>query len=217
MADNYLERKFEELASLKRKKPHTIGKGVSLNSLLLKNRSYRGYDPKYQTSREELIEIIGVNSLTPSARNRQILRFLPLCGGEAEEITPLIKMGGALPELHLPLKGSEPNSYIIICSIIPEDKWVWVDLGISVQSMLLKSVDMGLNGLCIGSFNREKVAEIVKAHSDRELYPLLILAIGKGTEHIQILPIEEVQNHNYFRENNIHYVPKLKKGTLIID
>lgn len=216
MADNYLERKFEELASRAHKRPHPIGRGVSLNSLLLKNRSYRGYNPEYRVSKEELTEIINVNSLTPSTRNQQILRFLPLCGGEAEEITPLVKMGGALPELHLPVKGSEPNSYIIVCSIVPEDKWVWVDLGISVQSMLLKSVDMGLNGLCIGSFNREKVAEIVKAHSDKELYPLLVLAIGKGAEHIQILPIHESDNHNYFRENNIHYVPKLKKEELCL-
>jgi Nitroreductase family. len=112
----------------------------------------------------------------------------------------------------LPFKGTEPNAYIIVCSTVPENKWVDIDLGISSQSMLLKAVEIGLNGICIGAFNKN---EIVKQFN-LKLEPILIIAIGKGLEKIQILPISQEDNINYFRENGIHYVPKIKIDNLII-
>ena len=222
MADNYLEKKFEELA--------TRGKGRkasgnrnggrssthphrSLDSLLLKNRSCRGYDTKYIVSQEELETIIAANCRIPSAKNQQMLRYKPVTGKEAETVTRNIKLAGALPELHLPFPGTEPNAYIIVCSIAPEQgKWIWTDLGISAQSMLLKATDMGLNGLCIGAFNQEEIKKLIRR---TDCTPLLLVAIGKSIEHIQLLPIDENENHNYFRENGVHYVPKVRN--LIID
>lgn len=212
MADNYLEKKFEEYQEKKLVK-HKINKShIALDSLLLKNRSYRGYDKSYIVKREELIEIVKVNNKIPSARNQQVLRFKLALGEDADFITKNIKLGGALPELHLPFKGTEPNAYIIVCSTVPENKWVDIDLGISSQSMLLKAVEIGLNGICIGAFNKN---EIVKQFN-LKLEPILIIAIGKGLEKIQILPISQEDNINYFRENGIHYVPKIKIDNLII-
>jgi len=53
MADNYLEKKFEEYRSNKGAAPkHKAAAAPSLDSLLLKNRSYRGYDPSYVVSKE---------------------------------------------------------------------------------------------------------------------------------------------------------------------
>ena len=64
-------------------------------------------------------------------------------------------MGGALPELHLPLPGTEPNAFIVICTAAEPDDELYIDLGISAQSMLLQAVEIGLNGLCIRAFDRE--------------------------------------------------------------
>ena len=56
MADNYLEKKFEEFHSGKggSRSKSTAANNPSLNSLLLKNRSYRGFDSSRQVSIEEL-------------------------------------------------------------------------------------------------------------------------------------------------------------------
>lgn len=216
MADNYLEKRYEEVfgnGSSKRTKKSS-GKAVNLNSLLLKNRSYRGYDQSYVVTKEELMEIVEVNTKIPSGRNQQVLRFkLVTKDSGADFVTAHTKLGGALPQLHLPFEGTAPEAYIIICSTKEEDKWVDMDLGISAQSMLLKAVEMGLRGICIGAFNKNAIKE----HFGLKYEPLLIVAIGKGAEFIQLLPIKEGENHAYYREEGIHFVPKVVIEDLVLE
>lgn len=220
MADNYLEKKMEEHKALPDRKSFKAAKksraegALPLDSLLLRNRSCRGYDSNYIVSKEELLKIVEVNTKIASARNQQVLRFRLVYGTEAKEVTKAIKLGGALPELNLPLPGTEPNAYIIICTQEPKGKWVDIDLGISAQSMLLKAVDLGLNGICIAAFNKEKISALV--NSGRQMEPLLILAIGKSIERFQLLPIGQEDEHNYFRKNGVHFVPKVRIEDLLI-
>lgn len=220
MADNYLEKKMEEHRALPDRKSFKAAKksraegALPLDSLLLRNRSCRGYDSTYIVSKEELLKIVEVNTKIASARNQQVLRFRLVYGTEAKEVTKAIKLGGALPELNLPLPGTEPNAYIIICTQEPKGKWVDIDLGISAQSMLLKAVDLGLNGICIAAFNKEKICALV--NGGREMEPLLILAIGKSIERFQLLPIGEDDEHNYFRKNGVHFIPKVRIEDLLI-
>ena len=220
MADNYLEKKMEEHKALPDRKSFKAAKksraegALPLDSLLLRNRSCRGYDSNYIVSKEELLKIVEVNTKIASARNQQVLRFRLVYGTEAKEVTKAIKLGGALPEINLPLPGTEPNAYIIICTEEPKGKWVDIDLGISAQSMLLKAVDLGLNGICIAAFNKEKISALV--NSGRQMEPLLILAIGKSIERFQLLPIGQEDEHNYFRKNGVHFVPKVRIEDLLI-
>lgn len=212
MADNYLESKFDELHKAKRQ---TVIRqvGQSLDTLLLKNRSYRGYDHQQKVSIETLKTIVGVNNKIPSARNQQVLRFkLVNAENGAASVLENIKMGGALPELHLPFEGTEPEAFIIVCSNIPENKMVDIDAGISVQSMLLKAVELGLRGLIIGAFNKEKITQALQLPYE----PLLILAIGKGNENIRLTEISEDEDHRYYRKDGTHYVPKVRMEDLII-
>lgn len=208
MADNYLEKKFEEYRSAAPRKKTP----ASLSTLLRRNRSYRGYDPGVVVTEAQLRRIVEVNTRIPSGRNQQVLRFRLLTrdGGSAK-MQGLYKLGGALPELGLPLPGTEAEAFIIICTNGPEDKWVHMDVGISAQSMLLKATEMGLGGICIGAFNKEEV----KKAFDLEYEPLLILAIGKPAEKIEIVPIHTNEPHAYYRRDGIHYVPKVVLDDLI--
>ncbi|MFA7116593.1 MAG: nitroreductase family protein [Bacteroidales bacterium] len=223
MADDYLGKKFEDfnakkavLSSIKKHKKTGIN---SLDSLILKNRSYRGYDEKYIVSKDELLEIVGVNSRIPSAKNQQVLRFKIVTSNEKEKVLRNIKLGSALPELHLPLKGTAPNAFIIICSSIKEDKWVNMDIGIASQTMLLKATDLGLNGICIGSFNKQEII----TNFNLKLEPQLVIAIGKGIEKIQFIKlIKQVDSnlpdtsHNYYIKDSIHFVPKFGIEDLLL-
>lgn len=211
MADNYLEKKMEEYRS--RSVASKSASAVPLNRLLLLNRSYRGYDQRRVVSEEELRRIVSVNTRLGSARNQQCLRFRMVTADEAHKVLPHIKLGGALPELHLPIEGTEPQAFIIICSTIEENKWVDIDLGISVQSMMLKATEMGLNGICIGAFNAQAITETFAL----PYAPLLIVAIGKGAEQIQLTEIAEGDSHTYYRKEGTHYVPKVKLDDLLMN
>ena len=213
MADNYLENRYDELFGSGRKKTVVKHVGQSIDTLLKKNRSYRGYDKKTLVTQEQLRKIVAVNPLLPSGRNQQALRFkLVTHDTGAEKVLANIKLGGALPELHLPFEGTEPEAFIIICSTVPENKILDIDLGISAQSMLLKAVEMGLNGIMIGAYNKENI----KKEFDLPYEPVLIVAIGKGTENIRLVEINEDESHKYYRQDGVHFVPKVKLEQLIL-
>lgn len=211
MADNYLEKRYEEVFGAGKTKVKRVGH--TLDELLIKNRSQRGYVKDYVVKCEELERIVGVCSKIPSARNQQVLRFrLVTKETGADKVLENIKMGAALPELHLPFPGTEPEAFIIVMSIAEENRMVDVDLGMALQSMLLKAVEMGLNGLVIGAFNPAKVEEELEL----PYKPLMIVAIGKGAERIELTPISPEGSHAYYRKDGVHYVPKVMAKDLIV-
>ena len=208
MADNYLEKRMEDF----RNQTPARRRVATLGRLLLRNRSYRGYDSKFVVRDDQLRSIIETATLCPSARNQQVLRFRPVLGEEATTVLRHIRLGGALPELHLPFVGTEPNAFIVICSTVEESKYVDIDLGIVAQSMLLQAVEIGLGGICIGAFDREPIKEALGL----SLEPLLVLAIGRPNEHIELVECREGDSLTYYREEDIHYVPKIAINDLIL-
>lgn len=209
MADNYLENKFEEFKN----RPAAKKRTASLGTLLRQNRSYRGYDKTCVVTQAQLRRIAEVCTKVPSGRNQQVLRFKLLTRDSgSEKMQGLYKLGGALPELHLPFPGTEPEAFIIICSAVEPDKWVHMDVGIFAQSMLLKAVELGLGGICIGAFNKAAVQEAFALPCE----PVLVLAIGKPAEHIELVPVRAGEPLKYYRENGIHYVPKIVVDDLLL-
>lgn len=208
MADNYLEKRMEDY---KEQQPR-VKRVASLRRLLQHNRSYRGYDASFRVREDQLRRIIEVAALCPSARNEQVLRFRPVLSDEATRVLPHIRLGGALPELHLPFPGTEPNAFVVICSTVEESKYVDIDLGIVAQSMLLQAVELGLGGICIGAFDHKELREVLNLKYE----PLLVLAIGRPAEKIVLKECREGDSLTYYREGGTHYVPKIMIEDLII-
>ena len=209
MADNYLEKRMEQYRS---NQAISSSKKDGLASLLIKNRSTRGYDASYMVRVDQLRRIVGVNCKVASARNRQILRFRLVTADEAQKVLPFIRMGAGLKELQLPIEGTEPNAFIVVCSTIEPRNSTFVDLGISAQSMLLQAVEMGLNGLCIMDFDADRLVDSLQL----PYKPLLVIAVGKSAERIKLVDINEGDDHSYYREGDVHYVPKVVLEDLII-
>ncbi len=211
MADNYLEKRYDEVFGSGKTRVKRVGN--PLDTLLTKNRSCRGYKKSFVVTDEMLRRIVGVCTKVPSARNQQVLRFRLVTQGEqSAALLQQVKMGAALPELHLPTPGSEPEAFIVVCSTVEPNPMVYIDLGIAAQSMLLKAVEMGLNGLIIEAYNREAVKELLQLPYE----PVMVIAIGKSDETFRLLPIAAAEPHNYYREAGVHVVPKVKLEDLII-
>ncbi len=210
MADNYLEKRYDEVFGTKKV---TKRVGHTLDELLTKNRSTRGYKKEYVVKRQELEQIVSVNTKLGSGCNRQVLRFrLVTQGEESQKVLENIKMGAALPELHLPFPGTEPEAFIIVCSLNGDDKLALIDLGMSLEAMSLRAVEMGLNTLIVGAFNKAKLKEAFNLPCD----PVAVLCVGKGAERFELVPINESDPHAYYRRDGIHYIPKVKLEDLII-
>ena len=209
MADNYLEKRFEEFRNPEKK---VVRKGgPSLDSLLLRNRSTRGFSHGRKVSEEELRKIVEVNTRIASSKNQQALRFKIVCDADgAALINAHIKIGALWPGL--PLPGTEPQAFIVVYGTHAEDASLDIDLGISLQSMSLKAVEMGLNCLMIRAFNREAMLSFPGTDG---LVPLAVLAVGKSAERIFLVPRAE-GSQDYYRQEGIHYVPKLPLEKILV-
>ena len=210
MADNYLEKRQEEVAHAQKKvvkRNH-----LSLDTLLHRNRSYRGFSAEVPVSLAQLRELVGVVPLVASGMNRQALRFRLVAGEEAGLVHPLVTLGAALPQEHLPHPGMEPQAYVVVCSTVPEDKVVDIDLGIAAQSMLLKATEMGLGGIFILNFRRDALREALRLG----LEPVAVIGLGKPAETVFLVPGASPDALTYYRRDGVHYVPKLSVDQLII-
>ncbi len=191
-----------------------------LKDLVLKNRSYRGYDESVEVTRAQLEEIVDCARFTPFSQNFQSFKYYLSCDKETNaKIQPLTGWARWLQPLKLPHDGKCPTAFIVICydsTIGPGPRRFDKDVGIVAQTMLLAAVEMGLGGIMIGNFSPEQVSAALELPEN--LTPQLIVAIGKPDETVVLTELKENGDINYYRdENDVHYVPKRSLNELLIN
>ena len=145
-------------------------------------------------------------------REKHYARIAPVLGDEAAKVLKHIRLGGALPELHLPFEGTEPNAFVVVCATVEDSHYVSVDLGIVAQTMLLQATEMGLGGICIGAFDHAEIKEALKLSYE----PVLVIAFGRPAENIELVECGANDKLTYYRNGTTHYVPKIRVEDLII-
>ena len=190
-----------------------------LKELVIKNRSYRGFDENYSFTREQLESYIDLTRYTASSVNAQPLKYkivFEKC--EVEALRPLTRWARALPNMVLPHPNMHATAFIIICQdtdISPNLARYQKDIGIVAQTITLAAVEDGLGGCMIGNFTPDEVKETLNLAEN--LTPMLIIALGKPAEEIVIKEIDNGESTKYYRdENDIHYVPKRKLKDILI-
>lgn len=182
-----------------------------LKDLVLKNRSYRGFDESRRVTREELAELVDLTRYTASSVNMQPLKYyLSWEKDQVEQLVARTRWAAALSQLHLPHPGTHPTAFIIICQdldISPNPQTFQRDVGIVAQTILLAATEKGLGGCMIGNFKKEELKSFLQLPSNIE--PQLVVAIGKPAENIVLTSVKEDGKTAYYRdEDGTHYVPK---------
>ena len=231
MADNYLEKRYEEVFGAGAQKKNVAKRiSPSLNTLLVKNRTVRRYRQDFNVTADQLRTIVGVNAEVASAMNRQILRFHIVASdgvaagrdsgtlSEAEAVRRILFREQMLPYA--------PGAFIIVCTSVPEDRYMDIDLGISLQSMALKAVEAGLNCLIKGNIDRDRLRALLETScggpaSGGSLEPLAVLCVGKAAESVFLKPVTAEEagpapELTPYTKDGVHYVPKLRPEDLIV-
>ncbi len=187
--------------------------------LVVKSRSYRGYDESRRISREELMELVDCARFAPSSVNGQPFQYLLVYEKEdVDRLQPLTGWARALPDMKLPHPGKCPAAFIVICQNTewdPNLNRYLRDVGAVAQTMLLAATDMGLGGIMIGNFSPAKVSEAMNL--PETIVPMLVVAFGKPDETIVLKEIETGESIKYYRdEQDVHYVPKRKLKDIVI-
>ena len=191
-----------------------------LKDLIIKNRSYRGYDENYTFKREQLMEYVDGARFCASSINIQPLKyFIAWEKADVDIIQSRIKWARQLPHMTLPHPGMCPTGFIVICqdkNISDNLNRFMKDIGIAAQTILLMAVEDGLGGCMIGNFDAGDIREGLGLPD--HLQPLLVIALGKPAETIILTDVGEDGNTAYYRdENDIHYVPKRSLKDLLIN
>ena len=187
-----------------------------LKDLVQKNRSYRRFYQDVKITQNELIELVDLARLAPSAKNNQPLKYFISNTREVNnEIFETLTWAGYLKDWDGPKEGEKPSAYIIVFL----DKNItdnnYCDHNLAVQNILLGAVEKDFGGCIIAAFNRKKITEIVSPSKNIE--PLLVLALGKPKEEINLYEITPNDDIKYWRDSEqIHQVPKRKLDDIIL-
>lgn len=189
-----------------------------LKNLLIKNRSYRGFEKNTDISKNELLQIVEHVRYCPSSLNRQPFQYAVLWEkNKVESVLKWTKWAGMLPGLELPYPDMKPSAFIIVLQnlLIDENKIRYLrDAGIVAHTILLAATERGFGGCMIGNFNAAKVKEELVLPD--YLVPVLVVAIGKPCEKIKLVDVKGEEDTAYYRDlKGVHYVPKRKLEDII--
>jgi nitroreductase len=184
-----------------------------IDKLIKETRSFRRFTDDRITI-EELEEVIEIARYSGNARNAQCIRYILITENEmCNNIFSHTKWAGYI-EWNPSIEES-PTGYILMLndrSVGTPENFFHFDMGIVSQNIMLKLRDMKYGGCLIGAYNKSKVREILDVSFDYDMG--ILIAIGKPNERVEIIDSED--DIKYFREDGIHYVPKLKKEKLIL-
>jgi nitroreductase len=187
-----------------------------LKDLIKKSRSIRRFYQDEPVSRETLCELVDLARLSPSGANLQSLKyFLSNEPGRNAQIFEHTAWAGYLKDWPGPVEGERPAAYIIVLGDTNISKTFGCDHGIAAQSILLGAAEQGLGGCMIGSVKRQELTQALNIPSQYEI--LLVLALGKPREVVQIEPLGPDGSVRYWRdEQQIHHVPKRALEDILI-
>jgi nitroreductase len=186
-----------------------------LKDLVRSNRSYRRFHQGTVVDIQTLRELVELARLTPSAGNRQPLKYVLSCTPPTNDlIFQHLTWAVYLKNWPGPAEGERPTAYIIILGDKALAATFGYDAGIAAQSILLGAVERGLGGCIIGFVDRERLRCAIELPERLEI--LLVLALGKPAESVVIEPLGADGKIEYWRnEEGIHHVPKRPLDELI--
>ena len=175
-------------------------------NIIEKTRCVRRYQNNYKVNTQDLVGLIDLARLTSSARNIQALKYI-IINDEIHYKT-----------IHKPIKWAtnledwnqsneeKPSAYILILKDKLLEGYPEVDLGISLQTIMIGLSLKGLNGCMLGSIDKESYSKELEL--DDNLEPMVAVSVGKSDETINITTVENNSTNYYRNDKDEHCVPK---------
>ena len=188
-----------------------------IRDLITANRSCRRFDGQAAIGRDTLEELVELARLSPTGANLQPLKFHLSCDAETNaKIFPNLGWAGYLEDWPGPAEGERPTAYVTILGDRNIREGFGCDHGIAAQSIMLGATEKGLRGCMIGSVERKGMRAALQLPEHFDI--LLVLALGKPAEKVEIEPLGPDGDIKYWRDDqDVHHVPKRALNDLIVD
>lgn len=160
MADNYLEKRYAEVFGSSGPSQTPIQR-KSIDKLLRLSRGFVRYDRTY------VVHHLQTEAITAAVQYPGSLQMHTVLKGP--------ESGIVCKQLLFPVRGAEPEAFILVCTEREESPRLFTELGMALQSMLLKAADLGLGGVAFLDFDKEKL----QTELCLQQKVLAVLALGK--------------------------------------
>jgi nitroreductase len=186
-----------------------------IQELVVKNRSYRRFASDTAISEDTLRQLVNLGRLSATGRNLQPLKYMLSCDADKNaRVFATLSWAGYLGGWS-PADNERPTAYIVMLGDKDIATSFSVDEGIAAQSILLGAVEMGLGGCMISSIRRVELAAAMAIPEKYEI--LLVIALGKPVEVVQIEPMGANGSVKYWRDaDKVHHLPKRALDDVII-
>lgn len=187
-----------------------------IKKLVKDSRSIRRFEQSEPMPMEVLLDVVDTARFTPSAANKQPLRYVLCTDPELNsKIFDCLTWAAALPDWPGPAPEQRPAAYIVILEDSSISGTGWMDQGIVAQTMLLASREKGFGGCMLAAVNRRRLAEVLNLQEEYKI--LLVLALGKPAEEVILEEAAPGQNLDYYRdEQDVHHVPKRSLQEMVL-
>ena len=184
--------------------------------LIRDNRSCRRFYQDRAVTLETLKELVNLGRLSASGANLQPLKYILSCDpSKNAEIFSCLAWAGYLKDWPGPEEGERPSAYVVMLGDKGISEDAGCDHGIAAQSILLGAREKGLGGCMLGSINRKALRDILVIPSHLKI--LLVLAIGKPKERVELETVDADGSIRYWRDKDgVHHVPKRKLDDKIL-
>ena len=176
---------------------------MDVKSAILQRRTIRRFSQK-PIAEEQLRNLVSLSRLYASGGNLQPIRYIGvLSPAKRDDVFHTLRWAAYLPGFEIKAD-QRPTAYVILTSDGTLKRDCQFDLGAAATTLMLAAEDQGLSTCCLGSFDRQKLIEIL-ALSDA--VPLLVIAIGYPAQESKAIDL--VDDVKYYEdEEGCLCVPK---------
>ena len=188
-----------------------------IEDLIRKNRSCRRFYQQHPIPVETLKDLVNLARLSPSAANRQPLKYILSNDPKINEaIFPCLGWAGYLRDWPGPEPGEQPAAYVVILGDTRITNKFFSDDGIAAHSILLGARAQGLAGCMIAGVKKKELRQALSIEPHYEI--LLVVALGKPKESAVIESVGDDGDIRYWRdEKEVHHVPKRALNHIVLD
>lgn len=189
---------------------------MSFRDLVTRSRSIRRFDERFMVGTELIGDLVELATMTPSAANRQPLRYLAVTdSGQRGKVFDCLKWAGYLKEWPGPAEGERPTAFLLVLCRNEDAAGASCDSGIAAQTIMLGAAELGLGGCIIGAIDRTRL--MAELRIPDQWTTLLVIALGRPAETVVIDLIDKGDDIRYWRDQHgIHHVPKRKVGDVLV-
>ena len=189
---------------------------MRFKDLVLANRSYRRFDGEHAIGASVLRDLVDLARTTPSAANRQPVKFVLSCSAEGNVLVyETLAWAAYLPEWKGPAPHERPTGYVVMLLDTSITQSADIDVGIVAQTILLGAVERGLGGCMFANVKREELAR--RLGLPDTLKVALVIALGRPVEKVVLEELAPDGSVKYWREpDGTHHVPKRRLDDLVL-